>query len=78
MVRGYPLILLLGIGVCFGTLILGFAAELYSAEYYAKLGTQPDIIMKILWSIGLVIMFCIGLWFIAMGVAAGKVWKEKE
>ena len=69
-------LLLMGICVCFGTLILGFAAELYSATVYADLGVSPDIVMKILWSIGLVIMFGIGLWFIAMGV--GKVWMKKE
>ena len=69
-------LLLLGICVCFGTLILGFAAELYSATVYARLGIAPGIAGIILWYVGLVIMFCIGLWLITMGV--GKVWKKTE
>lgn len=74
-IRGYNL-LLIGVFVCFGTLILGFATELYAAEVYTRLGIQRHIATIVFWSIGLVVMFCIGLWFIWMGAA--KVWKENQ
>jgi hypothetical protein len=63
-------------GVCFGTLIVGFASELYAAEAYAKLGIHRHIATIIFWSIGLVVMFCIGLWFTWMG--AVRVWKKNQ
>lgn len=74
-IRGYDL-LLIGILVCFGTLILGFATELYAAETYTRLGIQRHIVTIIFWSIGLVITFCIGLSLIWIGAA--RVWKENQ
>jgi Na+-translocating ferredoxin:NAD+ oxidoreductase RnfE subunit len=50
---------IVGIGMCFGVLVLGLIRELIGNFYNIEFSLAGDI----LWYIALVILFCMGLWF---------------